>query len=165
MEPHLPSPELGLPAWEPVAHFTRSCAPAPLALLFAPGHPYHECIWYHILTDKSLCCHIKTLGFAGLCATHHMTTNDVTKFASLCTSLLQVDDPSALSVLNPSTGELLQHCQLRHDPHYKTTWDTLYANELGCLCQGIGSGDAPGAKWVVETNTFFLINYQDIPFH
>ncbi len=44
-------------------------------------------------------------------------------------------------------------------------WDTLYANKLGCLCQGIGSGDAPGAKRVVGTNTFFLIDYQDIWSH
>ncbi len=44
-------------------------------------------------------------------------------------------------------------------------WDTLYANELGRLCQSIGSGDAPGVKRVTGTNTFFLINYQDIPSH
>jgi hypothetical protein len=81
------------------------------------------------------------LGFVGLCGAHHMTTDKETKFASLCTSLLQIDDPLALSVLDPSTGELLQNCQLSCNPHYKTTWDTLYANELGRLCQGIGSGD------------------------
>jgi hypothetical protein len=42
-------------------------------------------------------------------------------------------------------------------------WDTSFPNELGRLCQGISSGDAPGTKRVVGTNTFFLIDYQDIP--
>jgi hypothetical protein len=38
----------------------------------------------------------------------------------------------------------------------------LYANELGRLCQGIGSGESPNAKHVAGTNTFFCINYHDI---
>jgi hypothetical protein len=80
-------------------------------------------------------------------------------------SLSQVDVPLALSALNPATGESLEHCQLHCDPRYKTICDNLYANELGPLCQGIGSGDAPGAKCVAGTNTFFLIDYQDILSH
>jgi len=71
--------------------------------------------------------------------------------------------PEALSVLDPSTGEFLKHCQLRRDPRYKKTWDTSYANELGRLCQGIGSGTTPTSKRVAGTNTFFLIDYSDIP--
>ena len=55
--------------------------------------------------------------------------------------------------------------QLRHDPHYKTTWDTSYTNELGLLCQGVGSGTTPHSKRVEGTNTFFIINYHDIPAH
>jgi hypothetical protein len=43
--------------------------------------------------------------------------------------------------------------------------DTSYANELGCFCQGIGSGNAPSTKWVAGTNNFFLIDYQDIWSH
>ena len=54
-----------------------------------------------------------------------------------------LDIPVALSVLDPSTGEFLEHRQLRRDPRYKTTWDTSYANELGHLCQEIGSGPPP----------------------
>jgi hypothetical protein len=42
---------------------------------------------------------------------------------------------------------------------------TLYANELGRLCQGIGTGTTPNTKRVSGTNTFFLINYNDIPVH
>jgi hypothetical protein len=105
------------------------------------------------------------LGSAGLCAAHHMMTDEVHSFAFLFTSLLQVDVQFTLSVLDPVTGESLEHCQLCCNPRYKTRWDTLYTNELGCLCQGICSGDASSAKHVAGTNTFFLINYQDIPSH
>jgi hypothetical protein len=73
--------------------------------------------------------------------------------------------PEALLVLDTSTGEFLEHCQLRRDPRYKATWDTSYANELGRLCQGIGSGTTPKSKRVAGTNTFFLIGYHDIPVH
>jgi len=73
--------------------------------------------------------------------------------------------PEALSVLDPSTGEFLEHRQLRRNPRYKTTWDTPCANELGRLCQGIGSGTTPTFKRVAGTNAFFLINYSDIPAH
>jgi hypothetical protein len=44
-------------------------------------------------------------------------------------------------------------------------WDTLYANELGRLCQGIGTGTMPNTKQVTGTNTFFLIDINDIPVH
>jgi hypothetical protein len=44
-------------------------------------------------------------------------------------------------------------------------WDTLYANELGRLCQGIRTGTTPNTKQVTGTNTFFLIDYNDIPVH
>ena len=55
---------------------------------------------------------------------------------------------------------MLVHCQLQCYPRYKTIWDTLYANELGHLCQGIGSGEAPDFKRV-----FLIIGYHDIPSH
>jgi hypothetical protein len=73
--------------------------------------------------------------------------------------------PEVLSVLNPTTGDFLKHRQLRCDPHYKTTWDTSYANELGRLCQGIGLGTTPTSKQVAGTTTFFIIDYHDIPAH
>ncbi len=84
-------------------------------------------------------------------------------FAYLCQALTQMSSLQALLVLDPSTGEFLEHCQLHRNPCYKVTWDTSYANELGWLCQGIGTGPSPNAKWVAGTNTFFLINYHDIP--
>ncbi len=85
-----------------------------------------------------------------------MTSSDVGHFALLC---------QALSVLDPATGEFLEYRQLCHDPRYKPMWDTLFANELGCLCQGIGTVTTPNTKQVTGTNAFFLINYNDIPVH
>jgi hypothetical protein len=105
------------------------------------------------------------MGFVGLCAMHQMMSVETTNFAALCSALLHKDILLALSLLDPTTGNVLEHCQLQRDPWYKATWDTLYANELGHLCQGIGSGEAPSAKCVATTKTFFCINYHDIPVH
>jgi hypothetical protein len=94
-----------------------------------------------------------------------MTPKEVDGFAYLCKALTKVDSPAALSVLDPATGKFLEHHQLRRDPRYKTTWDTSYANELGRLCQGIGTGAKPGTKRVDGPNTFFCIEYNDISAH
>ncbi len=99
-------------------------APATLAL-FASGGQFHECVQYRIPTAKSLCSLPVTMEFVGLCAMHHMTTAESSKFAALCSALLHKDNLLALSVLDPTTGNMLDHHQLRHDPWYETTWDTL----------------------------------------
>jgi hypothetical protein len=52
------------------------------------------------------------MGFAGLCAMHHMTTVETTNFAALCAALSYKDNPLALSVLNPTTGDMLEYRQL-----------------------------------------------------
>ncbi len=44
-----------------------------------------------------------------------------------------------------------------------TVWDRSYANKLGRLCQGVGTGDKAGGKRVAGTNTFHLIAYANIP--
>ncbi len=163
-QPLLPPAAPVLPVQEPIAHRTRSRAPAPLAL-FALGGQYHECVQYRIHTAKSSCSPPVAMGLASLCTMYHMQTAETTNFATLCSALLHEDTPLALSVLDPTTSNMLEHCQLRRDPWYKTTWDTLYANELGRLCQGIGSGEAPSSKRVAGTNTFFCINYHNIPSH
>ncbi len=108
---------------------------------------------------------VEQLGFAGLCKSFVMTPKEVDGFAYLCKALTKVDSPAALSVLDLATGAFLEHRQLRRDPRYKTTWDTSYANELGRLCQGIGTGVKPCTKRVDGTNTFFRIKYNDIPAH
>jgi hypothetical protein len=105
------------------------------------------------------------MGFVGLCAMHLMTIAETTNFAALCSAVLHGDNLLALSVLDPTTGNMLENHQLRCNPWYKTTWDTLCTNELGHLCQGIRSGEAPSSKRVAITNTFFCINYHDILLH
>jgi hypothetical protein len=97
------------------------------------------------------------MGFVGLCAAHHMMSAEVNNFVSLCAALLQEDNPLALSVLDPTTGDILEHCQLWRNPQYKVTWDTLYTNELGLLCRGISSGESPSTKRVAGTNTSFAL--------
>jgi hypothetical protein len=69
--------------------------------------------------------------------------------------------PIAAPVLDTATGAMLEHRQLRCHPTYKKVWDKSYANELGRLCQGIGTN--PTKKQVDGTNTFKPIRYHDIP--
>ncbi len=90
-QPLLPPAALGLPVWEPIAHCTRSRAPAPLALI-ASGRRYHECIQYRIPTAKTSCSPPVAIGFAGLCAMHHMTTPKTTNFAAFCSALSHEDN-------------------------------------------------------------------------
>ncbi len=148
----------------PIAHRTRACAKAPLAL-FTSDRPGRDGISYHIPTAKTLRVPEEPLGFAGLCQAFSMSPKEANGFAYLCAALEKVDSPSTLSVLDPTTSDFLEHRQLCHDPCYKTTWDTSYANKLGRLCQGIGSGPTPNSQQVAGTNTFCLIIYNDIPLH
>jgi hypothetical protein len=162
-----PSSSSVLPPREPIAHRTRLRTVAPPLALFAGGHPYHKGVTYRIPMAKATRSPLVQLGFAGLCEAFSMSPKEVNGFANLCSSLAKIDhfDPSAFFVLDPVTGELLEHCQLCRDPRYKAAWDTSYANELGRLCQGIGLGSTPNSQRVAGTNTFFLIDYQDIPSH
>jgi hypothetical protein len=173
IEPQLPSPRMVIESWhlsalpmpviptsKPIFHRTCSRAPAPLAL-FTAGRPLYKCFTYHIPTAKSVQPTAEPIGFAGLCKTMHPA--EIDGFAYLCQASTQMSGLQALSVLDPSTGKFLEHHQLHRDLLYKATWDTSYANELGQLCQDIGMGPSPNTKRVVGTNTFFLINYHDIP--
>ena len=73
--------------------------------------------------------------------------------------------PLAMPVLDAATGRSLEHRQLRRHPTYKQVWDTSYANELGRLCQGIGTSTAkPNEQRVPGSNTFHPIRYTDIPY-
>ncbi len=110
-QPLLPPTAQILPVRDPISHRTRSHVPAPLAL-FSSGRQYNEYLQYRISTVKSLCSPAVAMGFVGLCAMHHMMSAEITNFAALCSALLQEDNPLALSVLNPTTGNVLEHCQL-----------------------------------------------------
>ncbi len=152
-----------LPTRMSIACRTRSHANAPLAL-FAGCCLYHKGNQYHIPTAKFTRAPVEQMGLVGLCKALAMTPNEVKGFENLCKLLKNVDISSALSVLDPANGEFLQHRQLCREPCYKTKWDTSYANDLCQLCQGIGTGPSPGVQ-LIGNNTFFFINYQDIPSH
>jgi hypothetical protein len=134
---------MALPIRKPISHRTCSCALAPLAL-FSAGQSLHKCVTYHIPTAKSAWATAEPTGFAGLCKA--MQPAEIDRFAYLCQALTYVSSLEALLALDPSTGEFLEHCQLQRDPCYKATWDTLYANELRQLCQGIGTGPSLNTK-------------------
>jgi hypothetical protein len=59
-------------------------------------------------------------------------------------------------------GNFLEWHHLHTHPTLSITWNTSYANKLGCLCQGIGTGPNKG-KHVKGTNTLFPILYDKIP--
>ena len=94
-----------------------------------------------------------------------MHSDNIVGVAYFCEALSECDTPTALSVLDPTTGEFLEHCQLQRDPRYKTKWDNSYTNELGRLCQGIRVGPKPGSKRVAGNNMFFIVDYNDILAH
>jgi hypothetical protein len=108
-QPFLPPAAPVLQVQEPIAHRTRSRAPAALAL-FASGGQFHECIHYHIPKAKLSCNSSAAMGFAGLCPIHHMSKAETSNFAALCSALLHKDNPLALSVLIPTTSNMLEHC-------------------------------------------------------
>jgi hypothetical protein len=78
---------------------------------------------------------------------------------------MALDKGHSLVVLDKESSQLLEHRKLQQDPCYKEVCDRSYSNELGQLCQCIGTGDKAGGKQVAGTNTFQLIWYSDIPYH
>jgi hypothetical protein len=110
-QPLLPPAAPVLSEGEPIAHRTRFRAPTALAL-FASGGQFHKCVQYPIPMAKSSRASSIAMEFAGLCAIHHMSMAETSNFAALCSALLHEDNPLALSVLDPTTGDMLEHRQL-----------------------------------------------------
>jgi hypothetical protein len=65
-------------------------------------------------------------------------------------------------IFDENMGNFLEWRQLRTHPTLSGTWNTSYANKLGCLGQGIGTGPNKG-KRIKGTNTLFPIPYDKIP--
>ena len=91
----------------------RVPAPTPL-VLYTTGRPLRECVKYQMPTAKTIWSPVEPVCFAGLCRA--MLPTEVLGFAGLCQSLSTLDIPVVLSVLNPSSGKFLKHCQLCRDP-------------------------------------------------
>ena len=62
--------------------------------------------------------------------------------------------PLALSVLDPETGQSLEHRALRRHPRLGPDWNTSYSNELGRLCQGIGTNPSDPSNQSLSQKLF-----------
>ena len=109
------------PPRSPIAHRTQSRRPEPLVgpkvtplALNTKAGPYHHRVQYMIPTSKSVQPNDNYMDFGGLCQA--MDKNNVESFASLCKALQDTEPPSANAVLDPFSGEFLEHLQLRWDP-------------------------------------------------
>jgi hypothetical protein len=134
--PRVSTPPSAGPQRIPVAHRTRArLAPPQLSSIV-------ELVEYHVPTAKTTRREPPNSNhFTGLCQALGLSAPEESEFAGLCEKLTILDDGDALAVLDRESGKLLEHRQLRKDPRYKSGWDHLYTNELGPLCQGIGTGN------------------------
>ena len=69
----------------------------------------------------------------------------------------------AYSVLYHGTGKPMNYGQLRKHPKFQETRNKSFSNEIGRLCQGVGTGKNGLGKIVEGTDTFYVINFEDIP--
>jgi hypothetical protein len=154
-----PLPRLSAPP-NPIAHCTRSRLAPPCHSSLA------ALVQYHIpMAKTSRSPHTLATQFAGPCQALVLLEPESTEFACLRTWLTSLDKGHSPMVLDKESGKLLKHRQIGQDAHYKEVWDQSYSNELGQLCQGIGTGDKAGSKWIAGTNTFHLTWYSDILNH
>ena len=65
----------------------------------------------------------------------------------------------ANSVLEKETGNQLNYGQLRKHPRFQETWNRSLSNEMGRLCQGVGTGPNGTVKIIEGKNTFFVIKF------
>jgi hypothetical protein len=143
VDARLPSPV----ADEPIARRTRSAAPPPrvVPIDVAPAPVAHR---------------TRSRRISPVAAASRVFPSD---FLSLWAASDSIHG-AALSVLDPATGKSLEHRALRRHPRLGPAWATSYSNELGRLCQGIGSDASDPAKQRVEgTDTFHVLRYEDIP--
>ena len=65
----------------------------------------------------------------------------------------------AYSVLDHDTGKQLNCGQLIKHPKFQETWNKYFSNEMGRLCQGVGTGENGLGKRVERTDTFYVIKF------
>ena len=68
-----------------------------------------------------------------------------------------------MSVLDLDNGQTLEYRQLGCYPNSQRTWNQPYCNELGRLCQCVGTYPSGTGNRVKGTNTFFIISHEDTP--
>ena len=70
---------------------------------------------------------------------------------------------TALPILDKETSKFLNYGKLRRHPQYTNTWNISYANGMGRLCQGVGTGYRGAGKLIEGTDTFHVVSFEDIP--
>ena len=68
-----------------------------------------------------------------------------------------------MPALDLDTGQTPKYCELCRHPKYPRTWNQYECNELGCLCQDIGTNPSGTVPCIKGIYTFFVISYEDIP--
>ena len=69
----------------------------------------------------------------------------------------------AYLVLDHDTGKQLNYGQLRKHPKFQETWNKYFSNEMGRLCQGVGTGKNGLGKGLEGMDTFYVIKSEYIP--
>jgi hypothetical protein len=88
--------------------------------------------------------------------------NHVATITPMAMMFPQPTDAAALqphhahAILHPETGVAMEYRTLLTDPTTSPTWVRSYANELGCLAQGVGDREQ-------GTDTIFFIPFKDVP--
>ena len=67
------------------------------------------------------------------------------------------------SVFDHDTGKQLNYGKLRNHPKFQETWNKYFSNEMGRLCQVVGTGGNGLGKIVEGTNTLYVIKCEYIP--
>ena len=65
----------------------------------------------------------------------------------------------ASSVLDHDTVKQLNYEKIRKLPKFQETWNKSLSNEMGILCQGVGTGKNGLGKIVEGTDTFYVIKF------
>ena len=69
----------------------------------------------------------------------------------------------ANSVLDQETGKQLNYGQLRKHPKFQKMWNKYFSNEMGKLCQGVGTVTNGIGNRLEGTNILCVIKLEDIP--
>ena len=65
---------------------------------------------------------------------------------------------------NQETDQIMEHQHLikQKNPKIRAIWNTLAANEMGRLFQGVGKGDDDGQR-IKGTNALFFVTSEKVP--
>ena len=97
------------------------------------------------------------------CSSAQQSTTLLAHAAARCAYPSALIHKWALLVLDKATGKTLEYRQLIQHPYFHKVWNHSYANKLGRLFQGIGTSPNGTSKRIKGTDTFFVIQFENIP--